>query len=121
MTPTPAADWPPHDTNNLPGLQMPLKRRVDTIEATQRIILENLAEIRDNQKEMKEMFGEILSSKSGPKDVIIEDVIQSPAKSEEELLEIIRELENPEFKKKLRPETNTNQPADQMAENNNLE
>ncbi|CAC5387233.1 unnamed protein product [Mytilus coruscus] len=37
----------------------------------------------------------------GPKDVIVEDVIQSPAKSEEELLEIIRQLESPEFKKKL--------------------
>ncbi|CAC5389513.1 unnamed protein product [Mytilus coruscus] len=162
---------------------MPLKRRIDTVEATQRIILENLAEIRENQKEMKEMLGQILSSKSGPKDVIVEDVIQSPAKSEEELLEIIRQLESPEFKKKLinllstlggnkvgdtvrkmlrvlgtnescikihrcsvseveeciaetlkhapaqkdgprykkKPETNTNQPADQRAENNNLE
>ncbi|CAC5420020.1 unnamed protein product [Mytilus coruscus] len=50
---------------------------------------------------MKEMLGQILSSKSGPKDVIVEDVIQSPAKSEEELLEIIRQLESPEFKKKL--------------------
>ncbi|XP_063417282.1 uncharacterized protein LOC134699797 isoform X2 [Mytilus trossulus] len=106
MTPSPVVDWSPHNTNNqfldnLPGLRMPLTRRVDTIEATQRIILENLAVIRENQKEMKEMLGQILSSKSGPKDVIIEDVIQSPAKSEEELLEIIRELENPEFKKKL--------------------
>ncbi|CAC5422989.1 unnamed protein product [Mytilus coruscus] len=83
MTPSPAVDWLPHDTT------------------TQRKILENLAEIPENQREMKEMLGQILSSKSGPKDIIIEDIIQSPAKSEEELLEIIWQIENPEFKKKL--------------------
>ncbi|CAC5420013.1 unnamed protein product [Mytilus coruscus] len=81
------------------------EEEIDALEtvfpATPRIILENLAEIRENQKEMKEMLGQILSSKSDPKDIIIEDIKQSPAKSEKELLEIIRQLENPEFKEKL--------------------
>ncbi|CAC5403201.1 unnamed protein product [Mytilus coruscus] len=47
------------------------------------------------------MLGQILSAKSGPKDIIVEDIIQSPAKSEGGLMDIIRQIENPEFKKKL--------------------